>query len=49
MLIFRRLFDSASSTYTYLLGDTGSREAVLIDPVYQNERRSSVALGGRRR
>jgi len=39
MLIFRQLFDSASSTYTYLLGDADSGEAVLIDPVYENERR----------
>ena len=33
-LIFRQLFDtSGSSTYTYLLGDPVSKEAVLIDPV----------------
>lgn len=32
-LIFRQLFDSESSTYTYLLADRDSREAVLIDPV----------------
>jgi sulfur dioxygenase len=34
-MIFRQLFDPASSTYTYLLGDTASREALLIDPVYE--------------
>jgi glyoxylase-like metal-dependent hydrolase (beta-lactamase superfamily II)/rhodanese-related sulfurtransferase len=39
MLIFRQLFDPASSTYTYLLGDSETREAVLIDPVYEHERR----------
>ncbi len=33
MMIFRQLFDPASSTYTYLLGDGG--EALLIDPVYE--------------
>lgn len=33
MLIFRQLFDAETSTYTYLLGDSSSREAVLIDPV----------------
>jgi len=29
----RQLFDKESSTYTYLLMDTSTREAVLIDPV----------------
>jgi sulfur dioxygenase len=32
-LIFRQLFDPTSSTYTYLLADAVSREALLIDPV----------------
>lgn len=31
--MFKQLFDSASSTYTYLIVDEDSREAVLIDPV----------------
>lgn len=35
MLIFRQLFDPASSTYSYLLGDGASGEALLIDPVYE--------------
>ena len=35
MLIFRQLFDPTSSTYSYLLGDGDSGEAVLIDPVYE--------------
>ena len=35
MLIFHQLFESQSSTYTYLLADPLSREAVLIDPVYE--------------
>ena len=30
MLIFRQLFDQQSFTYTYLLADDRSREAVLI-------------------
>lgn len=34
-MIFRQLFDAASSTYTYLLADAVSREAVLIDPVLE--------------
>ena len=32
-MIFRQLFDPLSSTYTYLLGDETSGQAVLIDPV----------------
>lgn len=31
--MFKQMFDTASSTYTYLLVDEASREAVLIDPV----------------
>ncbi len=42
MLIFRQLFDPASSTYTYLLGDSG--QAVLIDPVFEHEQRDSALL-----
>lgn len=34
-LIFRQLFESVSSTYTYLLGDEETKEAVLIDPVLE--------------
>jgi sulfur dioxygenase len=32
-VIFRQLFDPESSTYTYLVADRVSRQAVLIDPV----------------
>lgn len=32
-MLFRQLFDQTSSTYTYLLADSDSREAVIIDPV----------------
>lgn len=32
-MIFRQLFEKNSSTYTYLLADEETREAVLIDPV----------------
>lgn len=38
-LIFRQLFESKSSTYTYLLGDANTREAVLIDPVLETAER----------
>jgi len=42
-MIFRQLFDQQSSTYTYLLGDAATREALLIDPVFEQARRD-VAL-----
>ena len=42
MLVFRQLFDPASSTYTYLLGDSG--QAVLIDPVFEHVRRDAALL-----
>lgn len=29
---FRQLFDDVSGTYTYLLGDVESKDAILIDP-----------------
>lgn len=32
-MLFRQLFDRESSTYTYILADEESREAVIIDPV----------------
>jgi len=34
-MIFRQLFEPASSTYTYLLADAQTRRAVLIDPVVE--------------
>ena len=34
-LIFRQLFEQESSTYTYLLADEVTREAILIDPVLE--------------
>jgi len=42
-MIFRQLFDPVSSTYTYLLGDSG--EALLIDPVYEQVPRDLALLG----
>ena len=38
-LIFRQLFEKESSTYTYLLADNKSREAVIIDPVDETKER----------
>jgi glyoxylase-like metal-dependent hydrolase (beta-lactamase superfamily II)/rhodanese-related sulfurtransferase len=42
VLIFRQMFDPASSTYTYLLADGG--DAVLIDPVFEQARRDSALI-----
>ena len=42
-MIFRQLFDPQSSTYTYLLADPATREALLIDPVFEQARRD-IAL-----
>lgn len=44
MLIFRQLFDATSSTYTYLLGDSETREAVLIDPVFEQAQRDAACI-----
>ena len=43
MLVFRQLFDPQSSTYTYLVGDDESHQAVIIDPVFEQARRD-IAL-----
>ena len=45
MLIFRQLFDAPSSTYTYLVGDSRSKEALLIDPVFEQVHRDAALLG----
>ena len=44
MLIFRQLFDSTSSTYTYMLGDSRSGEAVVVDPVLEHWQRDTALL-----
>jgi sulfur dioxygenase len=44
MLVFRQLFDPQSSTYTYLLGDSDSGEALLVDPVFEHVRRDIALL-----
>ena len=43
-VIFRQLHDPRSATYTYLLADPESREAVLIDPVFEQARRDSALI-----
>src|SRR5258705_4031637 len=44
MLTFRQLVDPTSSTYTYLLADSRTSEAVLIDPVFEQARRDAALL-----
>jgi len=43
-MIFRQLFDPQSSTYTYLLADAATREAILIDPVFEQARRDAALV-----
>jgi len=43
-MVFRQLFDPQSSTYTYLLADTATRGAVLIDPVFEQARRDAALV-----
>jgi glyoxylase-like metal-dependent hydrolase (beta-lactamase superfamily II)/rhodanese-related sulfurtransferase len=43
-MIFRQLFDQVSSTYTYLLGDEGTRQAVLIDCVFEQHARDAALV-----
>lgn len=43
-IIFRQLFEKESSTYTYLLADAESREAILIDPVRETVSNNSNVL-----
>src|SRR3546814_19774102 len=35
-MLFRQLFDTTSSTYSYLLADGIGRDAVIIDPVREH-------------
>src|SRR5690606_4519633 len=43
-MIFRQLFDLESSTYTYLLADEQTKEAVIIDPVLEQVERDLAVL-----
>ena len=46
-MMFRQLFDPGSSTYTYLLADDASHEAVIIDPVVEQVERDLTLLAER--
>lgn len=43
-MLFRQLFDLDSSTYTYLLADEDTREAVIIDPVIEQVERDLTLI-----
>jgi glyoxylase-like metal-dependent hydrolase (beta-lactamase superfamily II)/rhodanese-related sulfurtransferase len=45
-MIFRQLFENASSTYTYLIASEKTREAVLIDPVLEDVDKVMKLLDG---
>lgn len=43
-MLFRQLFDKATSTYTYLIADKITREAFLVDPVLEQFERDLALL-----
>lgn len=43
-MLFRQLFDAATSTYTYLLADPETKEAVLIDSVIEQVDRDATLI-----
>jgi glyoxylase-like metal-dependent hydrolase (beta-lactamase superfamily II) len=43
-MLFRQLFDPTTSTYTYLVADTQTSKAVLIDPVLEQVERDVALL-----
>src|SRR3954470_15102584 len=43
-MLFRQLIDGRSSTYTYLLADMATRDAVLIDPVFEQYARDAALV-----
>ena len=43
-MIFRQLFDAKTWTYTYLLGDPASNDAILIDTVFEQHQRDLALL-----
>ncbi len=43
-MLFRQLFDPASSTYTYLLADEQTRDAIIIDPVLEQLERDLALI-----
>ncbi|GAB4331439.1 MAG: MBL fold metallo-hydrolase [Leptolyngbyaceae cyanobacterium] len=44
MMLFRQLFDPTTSTYTYLIADPETQEAILVDPVLEQVDRDRALL-----
>jgi glyoxylase-like metal-dependent hydrolase (beta-lactamase superfamily II) len=44
MMFFRQLFDSETSTYTYLIVDPATKFAILVDPVLEQVERDRKLL-----
>lgn len=43
-MLFRQLFDQETGTYTYLIADSATQEAVLVDPVLEQAERDLKLL-----
>lgn len=43
-ILFRQLFEKESSTFTYVLADMATKEAVLIDPVLETVERDTAVI-----
>jgi glyoxylase-like metal-dependent hydrolase (beta-lactamase superfamily II) len=43
-MLFRQLFDPETSTYTYLIADRTTHEAILVDPVIEQVDRDERLL-----
>jgi uncharacterized NAD(P)/FAD-binding protein YdhS/glyoxylase-like metal-dependent hydrolase (beta-lactamase superfamily II) len=43
-MLFRQLFDQESSTYTYLIADSETKAAILVDPVLEQVERDLLVL-----
>lgn len=43
-MLFRQLFDAETSTYTYLIADETTKQAILVDPVLEQVERDRTLL-----
>lgn len=43
-MIFKQLIDYETSTYTYIIADEKTKEAVIIDPVFENATRDEKLI-----
>lgn len=44
-IIFQQLFEAESSTYTYIIADKATKEAAIIDPVFETMSRDLKLIG----